>query len=146
MNATHLYLLYFINDSNCYRIDASLEDGSYGRLINDDHIEYNAQCKKIIVNNTAHVAFFATRNIKVGEEVTYKYSNSPHYWWRQSPQLEKTTAAEPATTVEPTTTVEPATTVELTQRRRLKRKQISDNINGDTDSGDSDSGKYASIN
>ena len=65
-----------------YRIDATAEDESFGRLINDEHIIPNAVSKPLHIDGEVHVAFFAKRNIQPGEEITYNYCPSSHYRWR----------------------------------------------------------------
>lgn len=54
-------------------IDASKEDGSFGRLVNDDHKHPNCRMKKIDVNENPHLCLFALDDIKQGEEITYDY-------------------------------------------------------------------------
>jgi len=63
-----------------YSIDASKEDGTLGRLANDNHINPNCKMKKIIVEGRPHLCLFAVRDIFPGEELTYDYGNSPWPW------------------------------------------------------------------
>lgn len=63
------FLIYF-------SIDASKEDGSLGRLINDSHKSPNCTMKKIIVNDTPHLCLFAVKKIEIGSEIEYNYGDS----------------------------------------------------------------------
>jgi hypothetical protein len=65
-----------------YRIDASEEDGSYGRLVNDDHIAPNSKMKKLVTDNVPKLCLFALRKINTGEKITYSYG-AGYYPWRQ---------------------------------------------------------------
>ena len=62
------------------RIDATKEDGSYGRFINDSVNRPNCHPKVIRVNDVAHIAFFAIKAIKPGEELRYKYGDAEYPW------------------------------------------------------------------
>ncbi|XP_041833038.1 uncharacterized protein LOC121634460 [Melanotaenia boesemani] len=64
-------------------IDASREDGSLGRLINDDHKQPNCRMKKITVNGKPHLCLFALNEIKKGEEITYDYGGTDCPWRTQ---------------------------------------------------------------
>ncbi|XP_016142227.1 uncharacterized protein [Sinocyclocheilus grahami] len=61
-------------------IDASREDGSFGRIVNDDHRHPNCKIKKIDMNGKPHLCLFALNDIKEGEEITYDYGED--YPWR----------------------------------------------------------------
>ncbi|XP_053095564.1 histone-lysine N-methyltransferase SETD5-like isoform X4 [Pangasianodon hypophthalmus] len=61
-------------------VDASREDGSLGRLVNDDHISPNSKMKIITEEGKPHLCLFATRSIDPGEEITYDYGNSELPW------------------------------------------------------------------
>jgi len=66
---------------NCvFRIDASNEDQSFGRLVNDDHVAPTATMKKILVDGIPHLCLFACRHISVGDEITYDYGSSEYPW------------------------------------------------------------------
>ncbi|KAK6476632.1 hypothetical protein HHUSO_G23081 [Huso huso] len=65
-------------------IDASVDDGSYARLINDNHQSPNLIVKLVNVDGVPYAAFFAARNIEKGEEIEYNYGGPSHqYWWRK---------------------------------------------------------------
>jgi len=64
------------------RIDASEEDDSLGRLVNDDNISPNTNMKKLVIGNEPRLCLFATRHINPGDEITYNYGTMD-YPWRQ---------------------------------------------------------------
>ncbi|KAF5897850.1 N-lysine methyltransferase KMT5A-A, partial [Clarias magur] len=61
-------------------VDAARDDGSLGRLVNDDHIKPNCRMKTIRVDGTPHLCLFAIRSISPGEEITYNYGDSEWPW------------------------------------------------------------------
>lgn len=63
-----------------YSIDASKEDGSYGRLVNDNHINPNTKIKYITVQGKPHLCLFANQDINPREEITYNYGDSEWPW------------------------------------------------------------------
>jgi len=64
------------------RIDASEEDGSFARLLNDNHKNPNVFAKVIKKNGEDIPAFFAKHTINKGEELTYNYGGG-NYCWRE---------------------------------------------------------------
>ncbi|XP_051246592.1 uncharacterized protein LOC127357967 isoform X5 [Dicentrarchus labrax] len=64
-------------------IDAGREDGSLGRLVNDDHNHPNCKMKKVISEGKPHLCLFALRDINVGEEITYDYGGTDWPWRRK---------------------------------------------------------------
>lgn len=60
--------------------DASQDDGSLGRLVNDNHINPNCKIKKIFYDGKPHLCLFAVTEISPGEEITYSYGNSSYPW------------------------------------------------------------------
>uniref|UniRef100_A0A3Q4HZF5 SET domain-containing protein n=1 Tax=Neolamprologus brichardi TaxID=32507 RepID=A0A3Q4HZF5_NEOBR len=56
-------------------VDASKEDKTLGRLVNDDHISPNCEMKKI---GKPHLCLFALKKISPGEEITYNYGQSSY--------------------------------------------------------------------
>ncbi|XDV12024.1 hypothetical protein PO909_000781 [Leuciscus waleckii] len=67
-------------------IDASKEDCSLGRLINDNHKSPNCTMKKIIVNDTPHLCLFAVKKIEIGSEIEYNYGDSQWPWRKKEPK------------------------------------------------------------
>ncbi len=63
-----------------HSIDASKEDGTLGRLVNDDHIHPNCKVKRIMVEGRPHLCLFAAKEIFPGEEITYNYGDSSWPW------------------------------------------------------------------
>lgn len=63
-----------------YSVDAAKEDGSLGRLVNDDHINPNAKMKYLTLQGKPHLCLFAIRDINQGEEITYNYGDSNWPW------------------------------------------------------------------
>ncbi|XP_055080972.1 uncharacterized protein LOC129456606 [Periophthalmus magnuspinnatus] len=63
-----------------FSVDASREDGSLGRLVNDDHLNPNSKMKIIRVDGRPHLCLFALKDISPGEEITYNYGDSDWPW------------------------------------------------------------------
>lgn len=61
-------------------VDAAREDGSLGRIVNDDHVNPNAKMKCMTVEGKPHLCLFATCDISAGEEITYNYGESDWPW------------------------------------------------------------------
>ncbi|MCI4382430.1 hypothetical protein PGIGA_G00014790 [Pangasianodon gigas] len=75
------YSYYFIYNNTRYCIDASVDDGSLGRLVNDDS-NPNAKVKVISISRIPHLCLFALRDIQPGEEITYDYGGYDLPWRR----------------------------------------------------------------
>ncbi|XP_036449709.1 uncharacterized protein LOC118823944 isoform X2 [Colossoma macropomum] len=75
------YSYYFIHNNTRYCIDASVDDGSLGRLVNDDS-NPNSRMKIISVSQVPHLCLFALRDIQPGEEITYDYGGYDLPWRR----------------------------------------------------------------
>ncbi|XP_048050907.1 uncharacterized protein LOC125271018 isoform X2 [Megalobrama amblycephala] len=74
------YLFDFTWNGTRYCIDATKEDGSLGRLVNDDHRNPNCKVKTITVDGRPHLCLFSIRDIFPDEEVTYNYGDSSWPW------------------------------------------------------------------
>ncbi|KAI4817450.1 hypothetical protein KUCAC02_010851 [Chaenocephalus aceratus] len=61
-------------------VDASKDDGTLGRLVNDDHISPNCEIKNIFSEGKPHLCLFAVTEISPGEEITYDYGDSSYPW------------------------------------------------------------------
>ncbi|XP_067312125.1 uncharacterized protein [Pseudorasbora parva] len=83
-NHETFFMFDFIWQNKKWSIDATHEDGSLGRLINDDHINPNCTMKRIIVEGKPCLCLFAARDIIPGEELAYDYGGS-HWPWRKPP-------------------------------------------------------------
>ncbi|KAG2458704.1 KT5AB methyltransferase, partial [Polypterus senegalus] len=64
-------------------IDGAKDDGSVGRMINDNHKSPNCKIKKLAVDGMPHLCLFALRDILPGEEITYSYGDGPWPWRKQ---------------------------------------------------------------
>lgn len=67
-------------------MDTSEDDGSYGRLLNDEWKHPNARPEVADVDGQHYIAFYASRPIQRGEEITYSYNNSIGFPWRKKVQ------------------------------------------------------------
>ncbi|XP_036948803.1 uncharacterized protein LOC119016720 isoform X3 [Acanthopagrus latus] len=61
-------------------VDASKEDKTLGRLVNDDHTSPNCEMKKVNCDGKPHLCLFAVKEIARGEEITYNYGKSSYPW------------------------------------------------------------------
>ncbi|KAG7472086.1 hypothetical protein MATL_G00104710 [Megalops atlanticus] len=89
----HGFMFAFKWRETTWCIDASREDESFGRLINDDHRHPNCRVKKIDVNGKPHLCLFALIDIKEGEEITYDYGGEDCPWRTQMTSIAKNTMA-----------------------------------------------------
>ena len=62
------------------RIDASIDDGSLGRLVNDDHTKPNTFMKVLIINDIPHLVLYSKRPTAAGEELRYCYGDGVFPW------------------------------------------------------------------
>ncbi|KAF7645897.1 hypothetical protein LDENG_00196900, partial [Lucifuga dentata] len=74
------FLFDFEWNSRTWCIDASKEDGSLGRLVNDDHRHPNCKMKKVMVQGKPHLCLFAVENIQADSEITYDYGKCQWPW------------------------------------------------------------------
>lgn len=74
-------LLTFLVTHSCNlcSIDASREDGTLGRLMNDAE-KPNAKMKKIEVDGVPSLCLFAIIDIEEGQEITYDYGGENLPW------------------------------------------------------------------
>ncbi|XP_046367810.2 N-lysine methyltransferase KMT5A-like [Haliotis rufescens] len=75
-------------DGRTFWIDASQDDGSYGRLLNDEWRFPNAMARLIFVDGRPHVAYFAHRFIKTGQEIRFNYNYNSDFPWRQASKVQ----------------------------------------------------------
>ncbi|XP_073668979.1 uncharacterized protein [Paramisgurnus dabryanus] len=76
--AVFMFDFYWHDKQWC--IDAAVENGSLGRLVNDDHVNPNCRIKKIVADGKPHLVLFALQNIERGDEITYDYGGSDWPW------------------------------------------------------------------
>ncbi|XP_053197835.1 uncharacterized protein LOC128381831 [Scomber japonicus] len=74
------FMFKFRFDGKLWCVDAAKEDGTLGRLANDDHVNPNAKMKYIMVEGKPHLCLFAKHSISPGEEITYDYGDSDWPW------------------------------------------------------------------
>ncbi|XP_026089426.1 uncharacterized protein LOC113063327 isoform X1 [Carassius auratus] len=77
------FLFEFDWNGRQWCIDASKEDGSLGRLVNDNNKTPNCKVKKISVEGKPHLCLFSVKAIASGEELTYNYGDSDWPWRTQ---------------------------------------------------------------
>ncbi|XP_076860752.1 uncharacterized protein LOC143518327 [Brachyhypopomus gauderio] len=75
-----VYMFDFKWQEKTWTIDASKDNRSLGRLVNDDHISPNCMMKKVFVDGSPHLCLFAIRDIQPGDEITYDYGDSAWPW------------------------------------------------------------------
>ncbi|CAL8373927.1 unnamed protein product, partial [Boreogadus saida] len=98
-----VFMFDFLWQERTWCIDAAREDGSLGRLVNDDHIHPNCKMKKVITEGKPHLCLFALRDIKSGEEITYDYGGTDWPWRKQvggQSAVTESSQAEPSITTE----------------------------------------------
>jgi hypothetical protein len=61
------------------RIDATADDGSFGRMVNDDHKSPNLK-PHYTQKEVPAIQFEALQDIEPLEELTYKYGSGPYEW------------------------------------------------------------------
>ncbi|XP_026030861.1 uncharacterized protein LOC113026373 isoform X2 [Astatotilapia calliptera] len=87
-----VFMFEFKFDGKLWCVDASQEDGSLGRLVNDNHISPSAKMKILNINGKPHLCLFASRDISPGEEIDYNYGDSDWLWRckTETSQIQKT--------------------------------------------------------
>ena len=65
---TFRYFLYF-----SLSVDATKDNGRFGRLLNHSKTSANVVTKLIAVNDNPYLCLIAARNIETGEELQYDY-------------------------------------------------------------------------
>ncbi|XP_013856382.1 N-lysine methyltransferase SETD8-A, partial [Austrofundulus limnaeus] len=87
-NRLKVFLFEFYFNGKLWCVDGAKEDGSLGRLVNDDHINPNAKMKYLTLQGKPHLCLFAICDINPGEEVTYNYGDS-NWPWRSKQDLDE---------------------------------------------------------
>ncbi|KAL1246784.1 hypothetical protein QQF64_034846 [Cirrhinus molitorella] len=85
-NACSIFMFDFIWKQKTWCIDGALEDGSFGRLVNDEHKAPNCRMKLIKAEGKPHLCLFALKEITAGSEITYDYGGK-EWPWRKETQL-----------------------------------------------------------
>lgn len=60
-------------------MDATVEDGSLGRLVNDSETP-NVKIKKLVIGGVPHLCLFALKDITRNEEITFDYGGDNLPW------------------------------------------------------------------
>ncbi|XP_042610371.1 uncharacterized protein LOC109051994 isoform X4 [Cyprinus carpio] len=79
------FLFDFEWNNSAWCIDASREDGSLGRLVNDCHKSPNCKMRRLTVQGKPHLCLFAIENIEAETEITYDYGDSQWPWRNLAP-------------------------------------------------------------
>jgi hypothetical protein len=74
----------YVNSSEYCRMDATEEDGTLGRLINDAHVRPNSVAKLMEVDGQPHICIFASANIAEDEELRFNYGTGQYLWRKVS--------------------------------------------------------------
>ncbi|XP_067222154.1 uncharacterized protein [Chanodichthys erythropterus] len=78
--AENAFLFEFQWRGRNWCIDASKEDGSLGRLVNDEHRNPTCKMRTLEVSRKPHLCLFAVRDILPGEEITFNHGYSDWPW------------------------------------------------------------------
>lgn len=70
------YLFFFKHDSREMCLDATKDDGLYGRLVNHSRIRPNCKAAGFMVGRETAVGIVAIRDIVAGEEILYDYGDT----------------------------------------------------------------------
>lgn len=70
------FLYFFSFDSQRFCIDATVDDGTWGRLVNHSRLRPNCRVISLRVKKTPVLALVALRDIVPGEELLYDYGES----------------------------------------------------------------------
>ncbi|GAA6231476.1 uncharacterized protein LOC108899356 [Lates japonicus] len=116
-----VFMFEFRFNGKLWCVDAAKEDGSLGRIVNDDHINPNAKMKYLTVEGKPHLCLFATRDISPGEEITYNYGESEWPW--RCKTLEETSMKRQKGEVSPIS--EPSTSTQKASTGRRPKKASS---------------------
>ncbi|XP_070399308.1 histone-lysine N-methyltransferase set-1-like [Nothobranchius furzeri] len=76
----------FLFNGQLLCVDAAQEDGSLGRLVNDEDENPNSKMKVTRVDGRPHLCLFAHKDIGPGEEITYNYGDSAWPWRSKKPK------------------------------------------------------------
>ena len=69
------YMYFFEHKSKSYCIDATAETNRLGRLLNHSKLGGNCHTKLFEIGGKPHLILVASRDIRVGEELTYDYGD-----------------------------------------------------------------------
>lgn len=69
------YMYYFTCKDKHYCVDATVETGRLGRLVNHSKRDGNLRSQACLVGDTPHLVLLAQRDIQPGEELLYDYGD-----------------------------------------------------------------------
>ena len=78
-----------ICDIICYSVDATLESGKLGRLLNHSRLKPNCVTKTIDIGDIPYLILVAARDIDVGEELLYDYGDRSKQALESNPWLKE---------------------------------------------------------
>ena len=81
------YIYDFKFQEKVYSVDATVDRGRLGRLVNHSCIRDNAKPKIVFLCNQPRIIFLAKRDIKVGDEILYDYGDRSQDSIRDHPWL-----------------------------------------------------------
>lgn len=84
------YLYFFRFDSRYLCLDATVDDGSYGRLVNHSRLRPNCKAVGFMVDRKPAIGIVAVRDISVGEEILYDYGEKSAETLERLPWLVET--------------------------------------------------------
>ncbi|XP_028306998.1 uncharacterized protein LOC114465886 isoform X2 [Gouania willdenowi] len=93
-DARSIFMFDFTWKLKTWCIDGTLEDGSFGRLVNDEHKSPNCRMKLIEAEGKPHLCLFALKEITTGTEITYDYGGKEWPWRKEIPHALTSTAAQ----------------------------------------------------
>ncbi|TRY59363.1 hypothetical protein DNTS_005453, partial [Danionella cerebrum] len=93
-NACLFFMFDFTWKQKTWCIDGTIEDGSFGRLVNDEHKGPNCRMKLIEAEGKPHLCLFALKKIMAGTEITYDYGGKEWPWRKEIPLTVTSTAAQ----------------------------------------------------
>ncbi|XP_078810930.1 uncharacterized protein LOC101157550 isoform X2 [Oryzias latipes] len=74
------YIFNFSWNRTNWCVDASAEDGSLGRFVNDEQKNPSCELKTVVYEGKPHLCLFALKKISPGEEITFNYGNRFYPW------------------------------------------------------------------
>ncbi|TRY87452.1 hypothetical protein DNTS_033449 [Danionella cerebrum] len=93
-NACLFFMFDFTWKQKTWCIDGTIEDGSFGRLVNDEHKGPNCRMKLIEAEGKPHLCLFALKKIMAGTEITYDYGGKEWPWRKEIPLTVTSTAGQ----------------------------------------------------
>ena len=83
------YMYYFRSGERTHCIDATVDNGRYGRLINHSKSNANLTTRKIVINNVPRLFFIAKCDIPARKELLYPYGDNRPEILKQHQWLKK---------------------------------------------------------